>query len=188
MVGVHESCVRFAPGLLAQVPLRGPGEGVFGDARGFGHPGVAEVASVGQHRGVEVADQVGVARLGAAGVGERLAEPGVAVDLDEQRGQVDLGQPRGDRRRECLGFGGDVFGGHGRDDQIVVLADAGEALTGRIGEHSLQIGDRRVQLGLHSLQLPLRIGVGTGDGAEVVALGHPRLDGDEQCGRVRVAK
>jgi len=72
---------------------------------------VAEVAGVGEHRGVQVAGQVGVARLGAAGVGERLAEPGVSVDLDQQGGQMDLRQAGGHRLRERLAFGGNLFGG-----------------------------------------------------------------------------
>ncbi len=72
---------------------------------------VAEVAGVGQYGGVEVADQVGVARLSAAGMGECLAEVGVAVDLDEQRGEVDLRKPRGDRVGERRRFGGHLFGG-----------------------------------------------------------------------------
>ena len=49
--------------------------------------------------------------LGAAGVSERLAEPGVSVDLDQQGGQMDLRQASGDRLRERLGFGGNLFGG-----------------------------------------------------------------------------
>jgi hypothetical protein len=44
-------------------------------------------------------------------VGERLAESGVSVDLDQQGGQMDLRQAGGDRLRECLGFGGNLFGG-----------------------------------------------------------------------------
>jgi len=111
MMGIDQSGVGLPQGVLAQVPLRCPGEGVFGDAGGVGHAGVAEVAGVGEHRGVQVAGQVGVARLGAAGVGERLAEPGVSVDLDQQGGQMDLWQAGGDRLRERLAFGGNLFGG-----------------------------------------------------------------------------
>jgi hypothetical protein len=85
---IHQANVRLPQGLLTQVPLRGPREGVFGDAGGVGHPGVPEVARIREHGRVEVADQVGVARLSAAGVGERLSESGVAVDLDEQRWEV----------------------------------------------------------------------------------------------------
>ena len=44
-----------------------------------------------------------------------------------------------------------------------------------------------MQLGLQSLQLPRWVGIGTGDGAEVVTLRHPGLDRDEQRGRVGVA-
>ena len=38
MVGVHKPGVRLPQGLLTQVPLRGPREGVFGDARGSAIP------------------------------------------------------------------------------------------------------------------------------------------------------
>lgn len=100
---------------------------------------------------------------------------------------MDLRQPRRGRLRERLGFGGDVFGGQGRDDQIAVLTEPGQVFARRVNEHSLQIGDSGVQLGLQSLKLPGRVGVGAGDGAEVVALGRPRLDGDEQRGRVGIA-
>jgi hypothetical protein len=80
-----------------------------------------------------------------------------------------------------------LLGGQRRHDQIAVLADAGQPLARRVCEHSLQVGDGRVQLRFQGLQLPRRIGVGAGDGAEVVALREPRLDGDEQRGGVGVA-
>lgn len=121
VVGVDQASVRFAQGVLAQVPVRGPGQDVLGDARGVGHAGVAEVAGVCEHGGVEVAHQVGVSGLGAAGVGECLGESGVALDLDEQRREVNLRQPGGDGVGERVGLGGYLLGGQRRDDQVAVL-------------------------------------------------------------------
>jgi hypothetical protein len=69
----------------------------------------------------------------------------------------------------------------------VVNKLADQTLTGWIGQHTFQIGYRGVQLGLQSLQLPRWVGIGTGDGAEVVTLRHPGLDREEQRGRVGVA-
>jgi hypothetical protein len=105
----------------------------------------------------------------------------------QQRGQMDLRQARGYRLRERLSFVRHLFGGQRRHDQIAVLADAGQALTRWVREDSLQICHSRAQLGLQSVQLPRQVGVGSGDGAEVVALCPPGLDGDEQRGRVGVA-
>jgi len=49
------------------------------------------------------------------GMGERLAESGVAVDLDEQRGQMDLRQPSGHGLGERVGLGGYLLGGQRRE-------------------------------------------------------------------------
>jgi len=100
---------------------------------------------------------------------------------------VDLRQPGSDRLGERVGFGRNLLGGQRRHNQIVVLTDASQALARRVGEQSLQIRDGGVQFRLQPLQLPCRIGVGSGDGPEVVALRDPGLDGDEQRGRVGVA-
>jgi len=120
-------------------------------------------------------------------MGERLAESGVAVDLDEQRGQVDLRQSSGDSLGERVGRGGYLLGGQGRDDQLAVLVQACQSLRVRVGQDLFQIVDRGVQLRLQPLQLPLRVGVGAGHGAEIVTLRRPLLDGNEQRGRVGVA-
>jgi hypothetical protein len=54
-------------------------------------------------------------------VSERLAEPGVTVDVNQQRRQMDLRKSSCGRLGEVLGFGGYLLGGQRRDDQITVL-------------------------------------------------------------------
>lgn len=50
---------------------------------------------MGQEGGVEVAAQVARSAGGSAGVGEMVGEAADGVDLDEQRRQVDVGEPLG---------------------------------------------------------------------------------------------
>jgi len=61
VVGVDQPGVRCTQRVLPQVPLGGPGQLVFGNAGGVGHPGVAEVARVGDQRRVQVAAQFRIA-------------------------------------------------------------------------------------------------------------------------------
>ena len=119
--------------------------------------------------------QVGVARLGAAGVGERLAEPGVSVDLDQQGGQMDLWKAGGDGLRERLAFGGNLLGGQWRHDQVAVFVDAGQTLARRVSQHPFKLTDSAVQLAFEPFQVAVRVQVGASYGAEVVALTGPPL-------------
>src|SRR5450759_208217 len=72
VMGVDDRRVGQPQGVLAQVPPGVPVQGVDADAGELGDAGSAEVARVGQPRGVEVAPvlQLRSARRGFAGVGE----------------------------------------------------------------------------------------------------------------------
>ena len=64
-------------------PLRRPGQGVFGNARSVGHPGIAQVARVGDERRIHVAGEIRVARLRAASMGALLFTPEQARSIRE---------------------------------------------------------------------------------------------------------
>ena len=53
------------------------------------HPGQAEVASLGQDRGIEMTGQVLASRLATTGMLETVAEAGPAIHLDQQLAQLD---------------------------------------------------------------------------------------------------
>jgi len=86
VVGVDDGGVGRPQGLLAQIPLGGPVQGVDGDPGELGHAGRPVVARLGEDGGVEVPAvlQGGQSRRGAAGVGQMGGEAGLAVDLDQQ--------------------------------------------------------------------------------------------------------
>ena len=73
--------------LLADVPLRGPGEHVVEDAAGGGHPVQPEVRGQADQAGDQVAFQLWGAGLFATGVGEAVQELGVLVHFHQQRGE-----------------------------------------------------------------------------------------------------
>jgi hypothetical protein len=70
-------------------------------------------------------------------------EPGHLVDPDQQREQLNTRQPRRARGGQLIGTSGGL-GRQRRDDQVSVLADAGEPLTCRVDQHRLKRGDRRM--------------------------------------------
>jgi len=111
VVGVDQTRVGCPQRLLAQVPLRRPGQGVFGDARSVGHPGIAEIAGVGDQRRIHVAGEVRVSGLRPAGMGELLAEPAQSVGLDQQRRQLHPGQSGRRGLGERIRLGRKLFGG-----------------------------------------------------------------------------
>ena len=65
-----------------------------------------------------------VAGLGIGGMGEMAGEPGLPVDLDEDFGERDSGQPR----QQSVAFGEhggiDGLGGQWRQVQLAVLVEA----------------------------------------------------------------
>ena len=92
-VGGERSRGEHSPraGFLTQIPLRRPSQGVLGDVGRIGQPGIAEVAGrkrAPRRRGCVRGRDCG---LCTSGVGESLAEAGFAVDLDQQRREMDLG-------------------------------------------------------------------------------------------------
>ena len=120
-------------------------------------------------------------------MGELLAEPGQLVNLDQQRRQLHPRQPGGGGLGERIRVRRNLFGGQRRHDQLTVSTQACESLGAGVRQDRLQPRNRRVQLGVESLELPGRVRVGASDGAEVVSLPGPPLRGQEQGGWVGVA-
>ena len=62
--------------LFAEIPGRAPGQSVVRVVADLGHPGQAEIASLGQDRGIEMAGQVRASGLATAGVLETTRSRG----------------------------------------------------------------------------------------------------------------
>ena len=103
VVVVDQARVRGVQRRLAQIPVRCPVELVVAEPAAARHPGQPEVGRLRQDRGVQDARQLGAAAGGAARRRQVSGEPGPAVDLDQQLGQPDLGQPLGDELAELPG-------------------------------------------------------------------------------------
>ena len=94
---------------------------VVGEVGDLGHSGQAEVAPLGQDRGIEMADQVLAPGLATAGVLEAAAEARPAVDLDQQLAQLHLGQPLVDELFEDHGALRPLLRFERGDDEVSIL-------------------------------------------------------------------
>ena len=90
---VDEPRRRGLQGLVADVPVRAPGQLLVGQVGDPCHADRAEVARLGEDRRIEMAPEFAAPRLCPAGVLEVVAEARPAVDLDEQLAQLDQRQP-----------------------------------------------------------------------------------------------
>ena len=180
---VHDRGDRRPERLLAEIPGRAPGQAVVGAIGDLGHPGQADVAPLGQDRGIEMAGQVRAPGLATAGVLEAAAEAGPAVHLDQQLAQLHLGQPLIDKLFEDHGALRSLFRFERGDDEVSVLhPDARVAV--QQGIDPLQ---ERLQLGL-ALRQTRRALVGDLELlAHLAAQGGPTILGDQVRLRVGVA-
>jgi len=118
VVGVDQVRVGRPQRPLARVPLWGPGERVFGDGGGVGHPGIAGVAGVrddGDAESVAPAvveagqplSRAGLSRL-SPGAARRSEWAGLAVDvlLDDGQGCASAGDGEIGRRPQVAAHAG----------------------------------------------------------------------------------
>ena len=169
--------------LLAEIPGRTPGQVVIRSIGDLGHPGQADVAPLGQERGIEMAGQVRAPRLATTGVLEAAAEARPAVHLDQQLAQLDLGQPLIDEPFEDHRALRPLLRCELRDDEVSLFhPDA--RVAAQQGIDSLQ---ERFQLGL-TLRQAGRALVGDLELlAHLAAQRGPTLPGDQVRLRVGVA-
>jgi len=180
---VHDRGDRRPERLLAEIPGRAPGQSVIRVVADLGHPGQAEVASLGQDRGIEMAGQVLASGLPTAGVLETAAEAGPAIDLDQQLAQLHLGQPLIDEPFEDHGALRSHFGFERGDDELPIF-HPDPRVTLQQGVDSSQ---DRLQLGL-TLHQAYRALVGDLELlAHLAAQGRPTVPGDQVRLRVGVA-
>jgi hypothetical protein len=134
----HRGVGRLQPGLVAQVPLDVPVQGVGADPGELGHAGGAEVAGLGQQRGVEVAAVLQLRGPGGApaGVGQPVAETGDAVHLDDGLGQGHHGEAGQDGGLGGRDLGADHLGGQGLELQCSGVVEAHRPVP--VGQERLQ--------------------------------------------------
>ena len=180
---VHDRGDRRPERLLAEIPGRAPGQSVVSEVGDLGHPGQAEVASLGQDRGIEMAGQVLAPGLATASVLEAAAEASPAIDLDQQLAQLHLGQPLINESFEDHGALRPLFRFERGDDQVSILhSDA--RLAVQQGIDPLQ---EHLQLGL-ALRQTYRALVGDLELlAHLAAQGRPTTLGDQVRLRIGVA-
>jgi hypothetical protein len=69
---------------IPQIPLGGPGEPLVIEVRNVRHAGETEIAALGQHGGVQLRRQLGVAGGITAGMFEPVTEAGPTIDFHKQ--------------------------------------------------------------------------------------------------------
>ena len=146
--------------------------GQVGDPR---HADRAEVARLGEDRGVEVAPQLAAARLRPAGVLEVVAEARPAVDLDEQLAQLDQRQPLVDEPLQLRRALRPLLGLQGRDHQGVAFHPDVPAP----GEQDLDPVQEPVQLLLALVQANVSVFRGQDLPADLGPEAGPSLAGDQ---------
>src|SRR5271165_4810362 len=90
---VDQPCRGGLQGLVAEVPVRTPGQLLVGQVGDPRHAGRTEVTGLGEDRRIEVPPKFAAPRFRPPGVLEVVAEVRPAVDLDEQLAQLDERQP-----------------------------------------------------------------------------------------------
>ena len=166
-----------------QIPLLGPRDLPVGEVADAGHRDRPEQRPGRDDRGVEAFGEAGGARRGAGGVTKLLAEGGPLVDLDQQVGELDLGDLRDDGGLELGGRWVLGLCARRRADQAatVVEAHAGAAVDGE-----LHVLDQPGLLCLERVQALGRVQRPVERDRELLARSRPFAVGQQERGGVEV--